>query len=153
SVSDHPQWGWQAAGGIAFAAAIFAAAFVTGERTGAASGAAFWLRIAVIASISGTLIGWAMAAVPLASFGSGGWVSSLAWACTALSLPILAAASLAAGSAVPAFAETIGRKTERYARCGRLEQAIGILLILLAVLGVAAALGLVSDPRYRDFPF
>src|SRR5262249_50086805 len=30
---------------------------------------------------------------------------------------------------------------------------MGILLILLAVLGVAAALGLVFDPRYRDFPF
>jgi glucan 1,3-beta-glucosidase len=154
SVSDHPQWYWQAAGGIAFAAAVFAAAFVAGRRTGVASDVAFWLRIAAIASISGILIGGTVANVPLESLGIGGWVSSLAWACAALLLPILAGASLAAGITIPAFAEIIGRKQqERYAPRGRVEQAIGILLILLAVLGVAAALGLVFDPRYRDFPF
>jgi glucan 1,3-beta-glucosidase len=54
---------------------------------------------------------------------------------------------------MPAFADIIGRKTEGYATRTRLEQATGILLILLAVLGVAVALGLVFDPRYRDFPF
>ena len=152
-VSDHPQWCWQAAGGVAFAAAIFGAALVTRRRTGAASGAAFWLRIAVIASISGTLIGWTVANVPLESFGIGGWVISLAWACTALLLPTLAGASLAARTTAPAFADIIGRKTAGYATRGRLGQAVGILLILLAVLGVAAALGLIFDPRYRDFPF
>jgi hypothetical protein len=31
--------------------------------------------------------------------------------------------------------------------------ALGVLLIALAVLSVQAALGLVFDPRYRDFPF
>jgi glucan 1,3-beta-glucosidase len=152
-VSDHPQWWWQAAGGVAFAAAIFGAALVTRRRTGGASGAAFWLRIAVIASISGTLIGWTVANVPLESFGIGGWVNSLAWACAALLLPTLAGASLAAGTTAPAFADIIGRKTAGCATRGRLGQAVGILLILLAVLGVAAALGLVFDPRYRDFPF
>ena len=30
---------------------------------------------------------------------------------------------------------------------------LGVLLIVLAVLSVQAALGLVFDPRYRDFPF
>jgi hypothetical protein len=31
--------------------------------------------------------------------------------------------------------------------------SLGIVLIALAVLSVQAALGLVFDPRYRDFPF
>jgi hypothetical protein len=35
----------------------------------------------------------------------------------------------------------------------RLEFALGIVLIALAVLSLQAALGLVFDPRYRDFPF
>jgi glucan 1,3-beta-glucosidase len=34
-----------------------------------------------------------------------------------------------------------------------LERGLGILLIMLAALSVQAALGLVFDPRYRDFPF
>jgi glucan 1,3-beta-glucosidase len=34
-----------------------------------------------------------------------------------------------------------------------LELALGIVLIALAVLSLQAALGLVFDPRYRDFPF
>ena len=34
-----------------------------------------------------------------------------------------------------------------------LALTLGVLLIALAVLAVQAALGLVFDPRYRDFPF
>jgi glucan 1,3-beta-glucosidase len=34
-----------------------------------------------------------------------------------------------------------------------LDFALGIVLIALAVLSLQAALGLVFDPRYRDFPF
>src|SRR5215472_3303663 len=39
TVSDHPRWRWQAAGGVALAAAIFAAAFAAGRRSGAAADA------------------------------------------------------------------------------------------------------------------
>ncbi len=34
-----------------------------------------------------------------------------------------------------------------------LALVLGVLLIVLVVLAVQAALGLVFDPRYRDFPF
>jgi glucan 1,3-beta-glucosidase len=37
--------------------------------------------------------------------------------------------------------------------CSPIQHALGLLLIVLAVLAVSAALGLVFDPRYRDFPF
>jgi exo-beta-1,3-glucanase (GH17 family) len=151
SVSDHPHWRWQAAVGVGLAAAIFAAAFVRRRQSTAAKNAGPWLRITVIAIVSGSLIGWTLENVPLESLAFGGWLRSLAWATVALLLPILAAGALGSGMTVPAFAQILGRKAA--SPCERLELAIGILLITLALLAVPAALGLVFDPRYRDFPF
>jgi glucan 1,3-beta-glucosidase len=45
----------------------------------------------------------------------------------------------------------LGRSGER--PHDRLVFLLGILVIGLAVLSVQAALGMVFDPRYRDFPF
>jgi exo-beta-1,3-glucanase (GH17 family) len=157
SVSDHPHWRWQAAGGVGLAAAIFAAAFVSRRRTAAANNnASLWLRIAAIAIVSGSLIGWTLENVPLESLGIGGWLRSIGGASVALLLPILAAGALAAEKTVPTFAQIIGRNilaSKPVPPRSRLEQAIGMLLIVLALLAVPAALGLVFDPRYRDFPF
>jgi exo-beta-1,3-glucanase (GH17 family) len=153
SLSDHPRWRWQAAGGVALAAAIFAAAFGARRRTTDATDRAFLLRIAVIALVSGSLVGWTAANMPLESLGLGGWLSSLAWALAALLLPILAASALASGSSLPTFEQIIGRRVPGEQACERLEQVIGALLMLLAILAVSSALGLVFDPRYRDFPF
>jgi glucan 1,3-beta-glucosidase len=49
---------------------------------------------------------------------------------------------------MPAFAQMLKWKIER-----RFDFTTGLLLMALAVLAVQAALGLVFDPRYRDFPF
>jgi glucan 1,3-beta-glucosidase len=151
SVSDHPHWPWQAAGGVGLAAAIFAAAFVARRQSTAANNAALWLRVGAIALVSGSLIGWTVENVPLESLALGGWLRSLAWVSVALLLPILAAGALGSGKTVPTFAQILGRKVPP--PCAGLELAIGILLIALALLAVPAALGLVFDPRYRDFPF
>ena len=53
AVSNHPHWRWQAAGGVALAAMVFAAAFAAGAERGAAAKAGLWLRIAAIAFVSG----------------------------------------------------------------------------------------------------
>jgi exo-beta-1,3-glucanase (GH17 family) len=151
SLSDHPHWRWQAAGGVGLAAAIFAVAFVARLQAAVVNNAGFWLRIAAIAIVSGSLIGWTVENVPLESLAFGGWLRSLAWATVALLLPILAAGALGSGMTIPAFAQILGRKAGP--PCRRLEVAIGILLITLALLAVSGALGLVFDPRYRDFAF
>jgi exo-beta-1,3-glucanase (GH17 family) len=151
SVSDHPHWRWQAAGGVGLAAAIFATPFVFLRHAAGTSNAGLWLRIAVLAMVSGSLIGWTVKSAAQESLGLGGWLRSLAWASVALLLPILAAGALASGKTVPTFAQIIGRGTAP--RCERLERAIGVLLIALALLAVPAALGLVFDARYRDFSF
>ena len=151
AVSNHPHWRWQAAGGVGLAAVVFAAAFAAGRRAGAAAKAGLWLRIAVIAFVSGTLIGWTIANVPLESLTVGDWLRSLAWAAVALIAPIVGAAAIASGARAPSFAEVLGRRAAR-PRNG-LVLSLGIVLIAIAVLSVQAALGLVFDARYRDFPF
>src|SRR6266511_4124833 len=150
-VSDHPYWRWQAAGGVGLAAVIFATALGVRRRTAVAAGAGWWLRIAAMAIVSGILIGWTVANVPLESLTVGDWLRSLAWTGAALALPVIGAAALASGTTAPAFAQILGRAAQRPRNPVAL--ALGILLIALAVLAVQAALGLVFDPRYRDFPF
>src|SRR5215831_11131375 len=151
AVSNHPGWPWRAAGGVALAAAVFAAALVARPRKAAAPSASWWLRIAATAVVSGPLIGWTVANVPLESLTVGDWLRSLAWAGVALTAPVVGAAALASGASAPSFAQILGRAAQRPRDVVALS--LGILLIALAVLSVQAALGLVFDPRYRDFPF
>jgi exo-beta-1,3-glucanase (GH17 family) len=152
AVSNHPFWRAQAAGGVGLAAMVFAAAFLAvRRRPKGEAGSGLWLRVAVIAAISGTMIGWAVENVPLESLTIGDWLRSLAWAAVALGLPVVGAAAMASGVRTPRFAEMLGRSGER--PHDRLVFLLGILVIGLAVLSVQAALGMVFDPRYRDFPF
>jgi len=150
-VSNHPHWPWQAAGGVGLVAVIFASALAVRRRAATAVDTRCWLRIAVIAMVAGILIGWTLANVPLESLTVGDWLRSLAWAATALASPVVAAVAVASGATAPSFAQMLGRAAQRPHDIVSL--ALGILLIALAVLSVQAALGLVFDPRYRDFPF
>lgn len=149
-VSNHPQWHWQAAGGVAFAAVIFATALAVGRRK-AAGDLGAWLRIAAIATAPGILIGWTLANVPLESLTVGDWLRSLAWAAAALVSPVIGAAAVVSGTTAPTFAHVLGRAAQRPR--DPLTLGFGVLRIALAVLAVQAALGLVFDPRYRDFLF
>jgi hypothetical protein len=150
-VSNHPRWRWQAVGGVGLAAAVFATAFGVRRRVGASADIGLWLRIAGIAIVSGALIGWTAANIALESLTVGDWLRSLAWAAVALISPIATAAALAKGSKAPTFAQLLGRSLQRPQDL--LVLTLGILLIALSVLSVQGALGLVFDPRYRDFPF
>jgi hypothetical protein len=127
------------------------AAWAGRRRRAALPDAGLWPRVAAMAFASGSVIGWTIANVPLQSLTAGDWTRSLAWAAVALVAPIIAAAAAAAGVAVPSFAGVLARKADRTQ--DRLALALGAVLIVLAVLSVQAALGLVFDPRYRDFPF
>jgi exo-beta-1,3-glucanase (GH17 family) len=150
-VSNHPYWRWQAAGGVGLAAVVFATALGVRRRTALAAGSGWWLRIAAMAIVSGILIGWTVANVPVESLTLGDWLRSLAWAGAALASPVIGAAALASGASAPTFAQILGRAAQRPRNPVAL--ALGVLLIALAILAVQAALGLVFDPRYRDFPF
>ena len=150
-VSNHPQWHWQAAGGVALAAVTFATALAVRKRMTAAGDVGGWLRIATVATVPGILIGWTLANVPLESLTVGDWLRSLAWAAAALVSPVVGAVAVVSGTTAPTFAHVLGRAAQRPRDLVAL--ALGVLRIALAVLAVQAALGLVFDPRYRDFLF
>src|SRR5262249_25489550 len=150
-VSDHPHWRWQAASGVALAIVVFAAALLASARSASAQSTGLWPRIAAIAFGCGFPIGWTMVNVPLESLTYGDWFRSLAWAAVALAAPILGAAALASGARTAAFADILGRGAMRPG--DGLGWWLGLVLIAVAVLALQAALGLVFDPRYRDFPF
>jgi exo-beta-1,3-glucanase (GH17 family) len=150
-VSNHPHWRWQAGGGVALAGAVFAAALAVRRRTAVPVPAGRWFAIAVMAFVSGTLIGWTVENVPSESLSSGDWLRSLAWAAVALMAPVACAAAVVSGATMPSFAAMLGRHAQRPRQ--PLTLWLGTLLIALAVLAIQAALGLDFDPRYRDFPF
>jgi glucan 1,3-beta-glucosidase len=148
-VSNHPYWRLQAAGGVAFAALVFAAA-LTVRRERVPAPRSLWLGVAIIALAAGILIGWAVENVPLESLTAGDWIRSVAMVALAIASPPLAAAALARDRAAPPFADVLARKAMRQ---DVLALALGWALIVLSVVAVQVALGLVFDPRYKDFPF
>jgi exo-beta-1,3-glucanase (GH17 family) len=148
-LSNHPAWPWQAAIGIALAAAVFLA----GTAGGAAARptTAHWLGVAVMALGPGILIGWAVADVPLESLGVGGWLHSLVVVAVAVVSPVAGAAALVRGRPIPRFSCILAPSKER--PTDRLGLALGVAWIVLCAVATEAALGLAFDPRYRDFPF
>jgi glucan 1,3-beta-glucosidase len=147
-VSNHPGWVWQALGGIAFAALVFATAVFAG---GARRESGLWAGVSANALAGGVLIGWAIENVPLESLGAGQWLRSLALVAIAAVSPVVASAALARGTPIPRFSRVLGpidaRKTDAVALIA------GIVLMAAMLLAIQIALGLVFDPRYKDFPF
>jgi len=147
AVSDHPQWPWQAAGGILFALIVFGAAFAARR----AAPATLWLAVTANAIAGGALIGWSIANVPVESLGLGGWLRSLAFVAVALLVPPSVSVAVMRGTPLPRFFRLLGPATERIGN--PLARLVGALMIATVLLAILAALGLVFDPRYRDFPF
>jgi glucan 1,3-beta-glucosidase len=100
---------------------------------------------------SGILIGWAIENVPLESLTAGDWLRSLIMVALCAAAPLLGAAALTRRVGVPGFATLLGPAGERPA--SPLGCALGFTWIVLCVMAVQVALGLVFDPRYKDFPF
>ena len=152
-VSDHPYWPWQAAGGVALAALVFAAALRAWRRNAGASeiGPGAWRAVALNAVVAGVLAGWTIENMLIESFDVGGWLRGLSFAALAIAVPIAGAAAVALPVRPPAFARIIGPKPERVR--DPLALTLGVLLMALTVLAVQSALSLSFDPRYRDFPF
>ena len=149
AVSDHPLWRWQAAGGILFALIVFGAAFAM--RRDAATPLVLWLAVTANAIAGGTLIGWSIANVPVESLGAGGWVRSIAFVAVALLAPPGLSAALIRGTPMPRFSRLLGPAAERIR--DPLAWLAGALMIATTLLTILVALGLVFDPRYREFPF
>jgi glucan 1,3-beta-glucosidase len=150
-VSNHPGWGWQAAGGAVLAALVFGMAGLQARRHPFVPPLDRWLGVTLIAAVSGTLIGWTVANVRVESLGAGGWAVSIAWAAVAFGTPIACAAGLIRSIPAASFGRVLGSPQERSR--DRVALLTGALLVCLSVLALRVALMLVFDPRYVDFPF
>ncbi len=150
AVSNHPYWRWQAAGGIVFAVLVFAAAFVA-RRKDVAPRAPAWLAVTANAIAGGVLIGWTIENVPLESLGVAGWTRSLALTAVTFLSPLVLSGAATRGTVLPRLARLIGPADGRVRDA--LAIAVGVVLIATLLLAILVALGLVFDPRYKDFPF
>ncbi|HEY1543248.1 MAG TPA: beta-(1-6) glucans synthase [Xanthobacteraceae bacterium] len=150
-VSNHPAWRSQAAGGAALAILVFAAAGTLARRRGIAVPPNRWFGVAVIAAVSGFLIGLAWTNIAIVSLGVGGWMEGIAWGAVALLAPVAAGASLAVDVPAPSFGDILGPREKR--PCAPVALVAGATRLVLTVLSLQIALMLVFDPRYVDFPF
>jgi hypothetical protein len=85
------------------------------------------------------------------SYGIGrllGWGSLLA---AAIASPLLCAHALMSRRALPTFLELIGPREGRTSSVPTM--VLGVVLTITTLLATETALGLLFDPRWRDFPF
>ena len=148
AVSNHPQWKLQATGGVLFAMIVFGAGFAARRND---APLVLWLAVSANAIVGGTLIGWTIANVPIESLGMGGWLRSLALTAVALLAPVAVSMAMMRGTPLPSFMRLLGPAAGRVR--DPLAIAVGVTMIATMLLAVLIALGLVFDPRYKDFPF
>jgi glucan 1,3-beta-glucosidase len=146
-VSDHPWWTRQLALGVVLAAAVFAAALRAGGPSIAKAPVRVPAGIAAIALVAGVMVPWALENVIIESLGPG-WIRGAAFIAAALAAPVFAAMALAANESVPVFACVLAGANRP---AGLIARAGGLTLAAATGLAIQTALGLVFDPRYRDF--
>jgi exo-beta-1,3-glucanase (GH17 family) len=148
-VSDHPGWRWQAVTGILLAIGVFLSAWFA--RGGGAAPMRRWLAVAAVALAAGVLFGWTWEKAALESLGIGGAIRSAVLVALAIAAPAIGAAAVMRATPLPAFAEVLGGTSGRPANA--VGFALGLVFVVLGATALQVALGLVFDPRYRDFPF
>jgi hypothetical protein len=112
---------------------------------------ASWIAVAISATTAGILLGVAADKMFYESYGLGrllGWGSLLA---AAIASPLLCANALMSGRALPTFLELIGPREDRTLSVPTM--VLGFVLTVTTLLAAETALGLLFDPRWRDFPF
>src|SRR3984957_2074002 len=151
AISNYPFWKLQMGGGMVLAVLVFAAAGLALRRSPSPPRLASWIAVAVSATTAGILLGVAADKMFYESYGLGrllGWGSLLA---AAIASPMLCANALMSGRALPTFLELIGPREDRSLSVPTM--VLGLVLTVTTLLAAETALGLLFDPRWRDFQF
>jgi exo-beta-1,3-glucanase (GH17 family) len=151
AVRDHPLWKIQMFGGLGFCVLIFGAAALGVRQAVRRPAWTSWLAVALMASIGGALLGIAVESLVLQSPEMGRWIGSVVLLIAAVGTPLLCANALMSGRALPTFPEILGPPNGRWH--SGWSWALGGIFTLATLAAGETALGLVFDPRYRDFPF
>jgi hypothetical protein len=148
-VSNHPKWRIEAALGVGAALLVFAAAWFSRRKDDA--GKDDWgrdLAIAAIALSAGLVFGWAALGLPMEPPEPGDRLRSAGMIALSLLVPMVAAGAVARNAPLGSLAVALNP----------LRRQVDVWNLLLAILfaatlvaAVHVALGLVFDPRYKDF--
>jgi exo-beta-1,3-glucanase (GH17 family) len=151
-VSNHPDWRLKAWLGVGAALLAFVA-FWAGAR-GAPSRQPKWRRDLAAAGIalgSGLLFGLVAVNLPMEGEITGDRLRGVGMLVLALVVPMAASYALARGDQLAGLARALDPSDWR--RSNRVEVVLAVLLAATMVAAIHVALGLVFDPRYKDFPF
>lgn len=149
-VSNHPDWRLKAGLGIGAAFLVFLAFWLGARR---ASRRISWRRemdCAGIALGSGLVFGLAAVNLPMEGEVSGDRLRAVAILVLALVVPMAASYAVARGDRLAGFARALD--PSHWRGPDRIEIVVAALLAATMVAAIHVALGLVFDPRYKDFP-
>ncbi|MET3841636.1 glycosyl hydrolase family 17 protein [Bradyrhizobium sp. OAE829] len=151
AVSNYPFWKLQLGAGLAFGICVFAVALLTLWRRRVATGLAPWLAVSACATTGGILLGLGAEKAFYENYGVAGLLNQ-GWLLTAaIALPLLCVNALMAGRPLPSLRELLGPRQGWPSSLPAL--VLGVVLMVTTLITVEVALGLVFDPRSRDFPF
>ncbi|WP_029582961.1 beta-1,6-glucan synthase [Bradyrhizobium sp. URHD0069] len=151
AISNFPFWKLQMGCGMALSIFTFGVAWLTLRRRPWTPRLASWIAVGTSATTAGILLGVAGDKMFYESYGIGGWLGWGALLTAAIASPLLCANALMSGRALPTFLELLGPRETRARSI--LTIMLGAVLVVTTLIGVETALGLVFDPRYKDFPF
>lgn len=150
-VSNHPEWQLEAGLGIGAAFLVFAAAWLSPR--GRKPEPIDWgrsLAIAAIAAGSGLVFGWAVLGLPMEPPELGDRLRSAGMLALTLLVPAFAAVAVARSTSLKSFAVVLNPR--RWRRSEASSLLLAWLFVATMVAAIHVALGLVFDPRYKDFP-
>ena len=150
-VSNYPLWKLQMSSGMALAILVFGAAWLTSRRKPSQPRLVSWFAVGISATTAGVLFGVAAQKMFYESYGAGSWLLWGALLAAATASPLFGANAMMSGRAPPTFLELLG--PEHYRTPSGLAIMHGLILIVIIVIGTETALGLMFDPREKDFPF
>ncbi len=146
AVSNEPHWRLAAGLGTGLALLVFlSAALGNRNRT--------WrqdVSIAVIALASGLTFGAAAISLPMDSVVEGDRLRSLGMFALSAAVPLAASFALACGERIASF--ELALDPSRWRSGHLIALVLAGLLALTMIAAMHVALGLVFDPRYKDFP-
>jgi glucan 1,3-beta-glucosidase len=151
AISNFPAWKLQMAGGMALSILVFGAAWLTLRRRPWTPRPAAWVAVGLSATAAGILLGVAVDKMLYESYGVGGWLKWGALLAAGIASPMLCANAVMSGRSLPTFLELLGPRDERTRSV--LTVLLAVVLVATTLIGAETALGLVFDPRYKDFPF
>ncbi len=149
-IRNYPSWKLQLGTGLVFSALVFAAAWSSRDRTSPMRWTT-WIAVATSATIGGCLVGIVAERTLLESYALAGWFNQTLLLAVAIAAPLACVMALMSDRPLPTFAELLGPPVARPG--SRAALILGAILIATVLVATETALGLVFDPRGRDFAF